>query len=803
MDAFVMDLSSVISLSKLLILRYNWKHTYSLVKSIAEDWSTVKDSRHRRVMMEYARKGSLVATMMLYLGFASGLSFVVKALPLSLLLPTQMRKSLGNSTTSFEQFSRVDYFLATYCVFGPLPWMRQICVLVVQAAQIFVNAVAHCGNDGFFFYLTMHLCGQFEVLKMNFAEIEADKSRHRERIGLLVKRHCRLVVLADDLEQSFNMVMLIQLLMSTMLLCVEGFTMLVCLNANDNIGALKCIVIIVTLLVQLYVYTYAGDSLESQTEEIAFAAYDSPWYYSPGRVARDLVLIIDRGNSPYSVTAGKFVSMNLYTFKEILKASTSYLSVLKAMMDKEVRSALDEKKTPEGKLAGSNKKKISISGYPLSRKFPDNTHLTYIVAGRAEEKGHASCTLGNGFLRSLRGVPKKMNASSSKDFAYAMVPLKILAWPVGTWPLEKFNVSSILRFGVAISLLLLMITIVQTEIYLDHSNPEKNLDTLVLTTSAILAISKVALFRLRANGLMSTFTAAVKDYDDLSGVEKRAIVRRHAFMGRVACASVIGFSYLGSTLFLTLPMLAEDEDIPIENANDTQDEPLDYPIPSEHTMNSLNVSRNLYPVIYLLEYAMLLITSTGNLGSDGLIYGITFHLCGQAEVLKLDFGRFTSESEATKNRFDALTNRHCHILNLIEQLDHILSSILVIQLLTSCVLICTSGFQFILSLSTHNVVMVIKTFMVMATLLTQLFAYSYVGEYLKNQMEDIGYSIYCSCWYDIPPSLSKDIVFVLLRAQVPVHLKAGKFFVVNMETYMSIMKTSMSYLSVLRAMITS
>ncbi|XP_043265623.1 odorant receptor 24a-like [Colletes gigas] len=746
MDAFVMVLSSVISLSKLLILRYNWKHTYSLVKSIAEDWSTVKDSRHRRVMMEYSRKGSLVATMMLYLGFASGLSFVVKALPLSLLLPSQ-------------QFSRVDYFLATYCVFGPLPWMRQICVLAMQAAQIFVNVVAHCGNDGFFFYLTMHLCGQFEVLKMNFAEIETDKSGHRERIGLLVKRHCRLLVLADDLEQSFNMVMLIQLLMSTMLLCVEGFTMLVCLNANDNIGALKCIVIIVTLLMQLYIYTYAGDSLESQTEEIAFAAYDLPWYRSPGRVARDLVLIIDRGNSPYSITAGKFVSMNLYTFKEILKASTSYLSVLKAMMDK--------------------------------------------FAGRAKEKGHASRTLGNSFLRSLRDVPKKMNASSSKDFAYAMIPLKILAWPVGTWPLEKFNVSSILRFSVAISLLVLMMAIVQTEIYLDHSDPEKNLDTLVLTTCAILAISKVALFRLRATGLMSIFTAAVKDYDELSGVEKRAIVRQHAFMGRVACASVICFSYLGSTLFLTLPMLAEDEDVPIKHTNDTQDEPLDYPIPSEYTMLSLNVSENLYPVIYLLEYAMMLITSTGNLGSDGLIFGITFHLCGQAEVLKLDFGRFASESEAAKNRFDALTSRHCHILNLIEQLNHTLSSILVIQLFTSCVLICTSGVQFILSLSTHNVVMVIKTFIVVTTLLTQLFAYSYVGEYLKNQMEDIGYSIYCSCWYDIPPSLSKDIVFVLLRTQVPVHLKAGKFFVVNMETYMSIVKTSMSYLSVLRVMITS
>lgn len=109
--------------------------------------------------------------------------------------------------------------------------------------------------------------------------------------------------------------------------------MLVCLNTKDNIGALKCIVLIVTMLVQLYVYTYAGDTLESRTSEIAFAVYDSPWYYSRGHVARDLVLIIDRGNSPYCITAGKFVSMNLFTFKEILKASISYISVLQVLMD--------------------------------------------------------------------------------------------------------------------------------------------------------------------------------------------------------------------------------------------------------------------------------------------------------------------------------------------------------------------------------------------------------------------------------------------------------------------------------------
>lgn len=125
-------------------------------------------------------------------------------------------------TISPAKALEVDYFLPTYCVFGPLPLIQQVCILTWQAASIFVNAVAHCGNDGFFFCLTMHLCGQFEILKINLAELEIEKIADLKKIGSLVKRHCHLVLLADNLEQSFNIVILVQLLMSLLLLCIQG-----------------------------------------------------------------------------------------------------------------------------------------------------------------------------------------------------------------------------------------------------------------------------------------------------------------------------------------------------------------------------------------------------------------------------------------------------------------------------------------------------------------------------------------------------------------------------------------------------
>lgn len=68
-------------------------------------------------------------------------------------------------------------------------------------------------------------------------------------------------------------------------------------------------------------------------------------------------------------------------------------------------------------------------------------------------------------------------------------------------------------------------------------------------------------------------------------------------------------------------------------------------------------------------------------------------------------------------------------------------------------------------------------------------------------MEEVGLSIYQSTWYNLPLTVMRNIVFIMMWDQFPVKLLAGNFIVVNLETYMSIIKTSMSYLSVLRVMV--
>jgi len=68
----------------------------------------------------------------------------------------------------------------------------------------------------------MHVCGQFEILRVKFSEIDNKELLNRNRLGILLKKHHHLIYLAHHLEKAFSLVILSQLLMSVILLCVEG-----------------------------------------------------------------------------------------------------------------------------------------------------------------------------------------------------------------------------------------------------------------------------------------------------------------------------------------------------------------------------------------------------------------------------------------------------------------------------------------------------------------------------------------------------------------------------------------------------
>lgn len=95
----------------------------------------------------------------------------------------------------------------------------------------------------------------------------------------------------------------------------------------------KSITIMIVMLLQSFLYSYAGDNLRDQSEALSFAVYDSNWCDFPPNDIKDLTFILVKTNIPIRITAGKFFYVTRATFTDILKTSVSYLSALRVMME--------------------------------------------------------------------------------------------------------------------------------------------------------------------------------------------------------------------------------------------------------------------------------------------------------------------------------------------------------------------------------------------------------------------------------------------------------------------------------------
>ncbi|XP_077266957.1 odorant receptor Or2-like [Temnothorax americanus] len=325
MDAFVQGSSSISSVVKLLLHRVYWRQKFILVKSVIHDWTYVKNSHSCDIMIKYARIGKLGSSIFFYFGCGSFI-FLVSTVVFANI-------DLSSEKQIFNETYQRKLILTAYCVFGKYTSSFAYCAIgALQFVQFVVNVIAQCGNDGFFFDLTMHMCGQFAILQMNFTELGCEEFSYRTKLATLLKRHYQLMYLSHYLEKTFTLVILAQVFMSVLVLCVEGFLLLLSLEMNDTFAAAKHSIFIVALLVQLFLYCFAGQTLEFQSKGLAYAIYKSPWYTFDLSMMKNLPLIILRAVNSQQLTAGKFVAINLMTFKEILKASVSYLSVLRVII---------------------------------------------------------------------------------------------------------------------------------------------------------------------------------------------------------------------------------------------------------------------------------------------------------------------------------------------------------------------------------------------------------------------------------------------------------------------------------------
>ncbi|XP_043793986.1 odorant receptor Or2-like [Apis laboriosa] len=221
---------------------------------------------------------------------------------------------------------------------------------VLEVISLYHIGVSYFCFDNFLCIMNLHVAGQFQVLQhriSNITDLVIRKEEKKEKLIVdssyfaskcyaifkkCIRQHQALIAYCRKLEEVFNLIVLEQVLMFSMLICLDGY--LVLMADTSTTTRLIFGLHITVCLCQLLMFTYSCDCIIRESLSVATAANRGPWPMVPmtttGRMMKkDLILVIMRSGIPCCLTGKGFFVVSLETYTSVLSTAASYFTLLK------------------------------------------------------------------------------------------------------------------------------------------------------------------------------------------------------------------------------------------------------------------------------------------------------------------------------------------------------------------------------------------------------------------------------------------------------------------------------------------
>lgn len=261
-ESILYFVSAVLGIMKHVCIAVGHKNLSINLDAAIDDWLSIKENEEtRKIMKKYASRARILTLMLLYSGggcfciYMSAIVFInLKQIFFTDPLSGKICSYIYLYTIIFclallisQMHSYIDISLFLYFAFlwctadanttywmllvpsGPLATSitgsQYVILLIIQIVQTSIVCSTQCVIDSFFFNVTLHLAGQVEVLKNKFKIFANDsdtEANYRKKFVSLVDRHGELMEFYQNLEDTFHLFILVQLVMVTILLALIG-----------------------------------------------------------------------------------------------------------------------------------------------------------------------------------------------------------------------------------------------------------------------------------------------------------------------------------------------------------------------------------------------------------------------------------------------------------------------------------------------------------------------------------------------------------------------------------------------------
>ncbi|KAH8274004.1 hypothetical protein KR044_007669, partial [Drosophila immigrans] len=204
--------------------------------------------------------------------------------------------------------------------------------------------------------------------------------------------------------------------------------------------------------------------------------------------------------------------------------------------------------------------------------------------------------------------------------------------------------------------------------------------------------------------------------------------------------------------------------------------------------------------MYALQALAGYTTVAGQLASDILICGVVMQDIMHFDYLSRTLKEFEVSIESPIKDLELLQKLvayHSKLLGITNVINKVFGVSLLLNFLSSSVLVCFLGFQISIGLS-PELICKLAVYLVAAT--TKIYLLCYFSDSLIVASEGVFSAVYEMIWFGADQRFKKMLITIAIRAQKPVFLTATVFLDISMETMTMFLQMSYRFFCVIRTM---
>lgn len=288
----------LMAISRLILIPYNEEEFRDLMKTLHEMFpkrqKDQKDFDVRNHYIYFKLLKNFLVSLLIFAGIADAVAPIIKFVITGVWI--------NKMPTTWFPFDEYD---PRYYNF----------VLIWHLYSAVVIGSTFIGSDIILIAFISMISMQFDILCKKLENLNGLTSFEvRKMFSELVKTHQTLIRLAENLEKIFSIIILINIIESSVMYCFIAYQ----LSIDNSIqNYMKYGVFLTVGMMHTFILCYYGNKLASASEKVAQAAYNSKWEFRKFHEVKSLALMMQRSQRPCVLTAYKFFVVSLEIFSSV------------------------------------------------------------------------------------------------------------------------------------------------------------------------------------------------------------------------------------------------------------------------------------------------------------------------------------------------------------------------------------------------------------------------------------------------------------------------------------------------------